>query len=252
MNLSFRWKLRTMLMIPAIVGIAILPVVYERARCVRQRKAYERFAPDLRYLNSHSNHEIDATISTRSSWRKALLGDDSYANTLAIRAWASDVDCEDLRSLSVFPRLKCLVLDQSRIDFDGCKYIGELRALEVLSLSETGATDSDLAFLQHLSSLKRLYLSSTSIGDQGIANIRDIKKLECVDLRDTQITDAGLRHLESLANLKDLDLSGTRITIAGLISLEGNRSHPVSTEPPKLLFAPRPKLATPGACRRNP
>src|ERR1017187_10207282 len=59
-------------------------------------------------------------------------------------------------------------------------------------------------------------LSNTEATDDDLARLKEFTRLEELLLRRTAITDAGLVHLKGFANLRELDLAKTKITDAGL------------------------------------
>jgi Leucine-rich repeat (LRR) protein len=96
---------------------------------------------------------------------------------------------------------------------------GDFRLVSV-DLSQTGASDADLAFLGGLGELRELRLTDTGIGDRGLARLSELKGLRTLALNGTNVTDAGIVHLRPLAELRELDLSRTVIGDAGLVHLE--------------------------------
>ena len=89
-----------------------------------------------------------------------------------------------------------------------------------VDLTNTKATDADLAFLDSLDSLTALRLVGTSVTDAGLQHIKG-KKLAQLYLGTTKIGDPGLRYIKATTTLGLLDLSYTAVTGAGLSQLKG-------------------------------
>ncbi len=68
--------------------------------------------------------------------------------------------------------------------------------VDLVNLSHTRVTDSDLAQLKSLKQLHSLELDGTAITDAGLAQLRALKSLFVLSLNDTPITDAGLAVLK--------------------------------------------------------
>jgi hypothetical protein len=129
---------------------------------------------------------------------------------------ATDIDDDDLESISFIPHLYALELSGTRITDFGLARLQDLNSLELLDLSGTPVTDDGAANLQRLTGLEILDLGGTRIGDAALSHLAAMTKLKRLDLRRTRVTDAGLEYLGGLTNLQGLFLIGTAITDAGL------------------------------------
>lgn len=96
--------------------------------------------------------------------------------------------------------------------------IRHLTGLQVLTISNTGVTDKDLAFLTSLRSLRSLSLEFESrISRRGLAVLKDLPTLEYLDL--PEITDTGLKEVGQISSLKWLRIRTGRIWGPGLAEL---------------------------------
>ena len=95
------------------------------------------------------------------------------------------------------------------------KFIGQLKNIEVLDLSECsspGPTDIGIEELVGLPKLKDLNLWSTKVGDGAVEAIVKIPNLVRLNLDATKISDASMAFLPSLENLTWLHIGSTKIT----------------------------------------
>jgi hypothetical protein len=95
--------------------------------------------------------------------------------------------------------------------------------VQLLDLSQSQITDTELAQLAPLTSLTSLYLHECKkITDVGLAYLEPLVNLTVLGLAYTMsVSDAGLAHLKALSNLTALDLQGCfHISDAGLAHLK--------------------------------
>jgi hypothetical protein len=120
--------------------------------------------------------------------------------------------------------------------------INSLKLLDVLVLSEVGATDQLLSRLGHHSDLSLLSLScnylnkppvltgfrtirylslkDNPISDEGLSYIgARAPSVNALDLSGTEVTDEGIHHLLTLPNLSHVSLYKTKVTVRGLVPL---------------------------------
>jgi hypothetical protein len=155
----------------------------------------------------------------------------------------------DAALLPGLPRLEKLIIRGMDISDVGAGYIGCLRGLANLDVSETQITDVGLQRLSQMgtrgdyrlwmaretgrqstqirsdssrssSVLTALRIGGTGITDEGLKHLGGLKSLKSLSLHDTSIGDAGLVHLIGLKRLEHLGLNGTRVTDAGLAQLK--------------------------------
>lgn len=79
--------------------------------------------------------------------------------------------------------------------------------LEVLDLTDTPTSDTDLRLLAKLSNLRELYMNRTLITDAGLELLADRPTLEVLAAADTRISGRGLGSLAKLPRLQRLALS---------------------------------------------
>ncbi len=175
-------------------------------------------------------------------------------------AWAWEVGNDSLRYLAPLAQLQRLDLTSTKITGDGfadlagmtkltaltvggfnrrdvkdddLARIGELPALQDLTIYQTDITDAGLAHLRGtaLHSL-RLYgggwvqgyhcnYSTMPIGAEGLEYLSGLPQLRELVLNHVEMSDAGLVHIGRLTKLRDLDLSSNPITDAGAAHLAG-------------------------------
>ena len=103
--------------------------------------------------------------------------------------------------------------------------VDENKAIVMVDLRGTKATDAGLVHLKGLTKLEGLLLAGSKITDAGMAHLKGLTKLEGLDLKGTKVTDAGLAHLKGLRNLGYLVLRNTYVTAAGIKKLQQALPH---------------------------
>lgn len=81
--------------------------------------------------------------------------------------------------------------------------------VDEIVLSETEATDADLAVVRSFDELVVLILTGTRVTDNHVKKLTGLRDLR---LSGTSITDAGLDHLTELTDLRTLELNDTAVT----------------------------------------
>ncbi|MCE5267624.1 MAG: hypothetical protein LLG00_07045 [Planctomycetaceae bacterium] len=102
---------------------------------------------------------------------------------------------------------------------DQLLWLNDLSHLQILSLGDTGITDSGLRYLEALSNLEILWLGKTDITDKGLVHLERLGRLHFLSLNDTNISDAGVVQLRRLKQLYYVDLNGTKVTSQGVDEL---------------------------------
>jgi hypothetical protein len=95
------------------------------------------------------------------------------------------------------------------------------KGMTELDLSQTGATDADLALIASWTQLERLVLADTLVTDEGLAHLQHLTNLRSLNLNWTHVTDRGLEHLKALNRLEQLDLFRSRVTKRGAFDIAG-------------------------------
>lgn len=98
--------------------------------------------------------------------------------------------------------------------------LSRLRELEVLVVSGTRVTDSDINNLKHLTNLRELHLANTLVSKSGLDAISELSQLEVLNLEANQITDNDLTKVARLPKLEWLWLRGTEVTDSGVRKLQ--------------------------------
>jgi Leucine-rich repeat (LRR) protein len=104
---------------------------------------------------------------------------------------------------------------------DGIAHLGRLKRLKCLMIENSRMTDLGLGRLKGLTKLERLILTGNQLTDEGLAQIEGLKELSCLCVGGGNITDAGLVHLAGLTNLEDLDIQRSEVSDRGLDHLKG-------------------------------
>jgi hypothetical protein len=94
------------------------------------------------------------------------------SGTEALSLENAEVRDDDLRSLSAFPRLRCLDLDGTAISDAALAWVACNSYLEELWLESTGITDAGLAYLHSLPRLAFVSLAYTEVTESGVAALR--------------------------------------------------------------------------------
>jgi len=145
---------------------------------------------------------------------ESVGGYEEYADEALAPAWIREWLGPDY-----FQSVRVVSLYQTGVSDTGLAHLEGLTALEMLALNGTLVSDVGLAHLQGLTALELLYLFSTEVSDAGLAHLKGLTALEWLDLHGTQVSDAGLVHLEELTALKELYLDGTQVSEAGKADL---------------------------------
>jgi len=84
----------------------------------------------------------------------------------------SSVKDEDLKSLTRFPHVQKLHLQNIAISDEGVKYLKDLRYLDVLNLSGTKISTKTLDEVTGWKNLKKLYIYNTSVPEESVDSLR--------------------------------------------------------------------------------
>ena len=85
----------------------------------------------------------------------------------------SNVTDEDLKTLTRFPHVQKLHLQNIAITDEGIKYLKDLRYLDVLNLSGTKISKNTLDEVQGWKNLKKLYIYNTSVPEHSVDSLRE-------------------------------------------------------------------------------
>jgi len=215
----YQFRLRSLLLLVTVIGIACSWIACERTKSARQRAAVEALE---NRGEGYASISYGVDTSPRPYALKVLLGDDIYGKMTDASLNDPSIRDKDLAHLEVLSGITDLSLGPGITD-KGLIHLQHLDKLTILVLIDTQVTDEGLKVIRTLSQLDELYLDNTQISDQGLAHIAGLK-LRYLSLGGTSITDAGLENLGGMAQLQALDLGGTNITDAGLVQLGKIRS----------------------------
>ena len=97
-------------------------------------------------------------------------------------------------------------LEEINLSDEALQFVGDLRRLRVLLLSDTQASDESLRHLTRLGNLERLYMwDAARVSDDGVRHLVALKELR---LSNSQITDEAMKVFATLPNLEELSLQG--------------------------------------------
>lgn len=113
-----------------------------------------------------------------------------------------------------------LVLTRSQLSPAAWQRLGQFQNLEWLDVSFSNATSQDLKWLGQLDALERLSLEGTSIDGSCLSAVAQLPKLKELDLSQCALDDGDLARLRGAAALETLWLSGTRITASSAAVIE--------------------------------
>lgn len=203
----FRFRLRTLLIVVAVVAIPLAWIAKER----RQSQIELQFAEELRALgfegialggpyDVRDGHLFDEPQVLWRNFARQVLGDRVFRVTAYGDAHISLMKLPvNLKEITRFAELKSLEwLDIEGAKIDDLTPLAGLHQLEWLTISDTKV--SNVSPLAGLTRLRGLHLGQTSVSD--LKPISGLKNLEVLDLQGTRCQDfaplAGLTKLETL------------------------------------------------------
>ena len=160
----------------------------------------------------------------------------------------SPIKDEDLPPLRGLPKLRTLILSQTKITDTGLEPGAGLTGLVRLELLNDDITDAGVEHLKDLTGLRELVLPagklpngvtdnrlakltgltelrtldlSFNCSDKGLEHLKAFKHLQTLKLFGSNYTDKGLVNLKDLSDFRELKLFATQITCEGLVHLKG-------------------------------
>ncbi len=245
----FQFSLKTLLLLTALFGCGLGPIVYQRHLAQQQQRIKAE-------LEDHRIRLVGGEEqSQRPGWLKAILGDDSagldsfihvYANTgpgavqsrqpaidklnqlpraMTLEFPDKQINDEELSHYQWLTNVEGVHLDQSLITGDGLKYLRGYKNLQMVGLGATQIGDNDLKeIVQQHPKLKTLWLYNTRITDSGLPELRPLANLFWLNVGNTRVTDIGMKEIQEFQNLELLDIGNTSVTDAGLRELRPLKS----------------------------
>ncbi len=122
--------------------------------------------------------------------------------------------------MSAFDEVVNIDLSNTRASDSDLANIGALRTAVSLDLSHTHITDKGLQTIIKLPDLLFHDLEAKQITDKALQDVGTLPKLFSLNLEGTHVTDSGIRQLSSLKDLRFLDTYGTRVTAPEIEDLE--------------------------------
>lgn len=215
----FQFRLRTLLILTAVVGVVLsavaVPLYQVRseqsaATAIRKLGGYVRWdsRPSAGLVSRMLAWKFPQTVVDVSMTHEPLTGSDLLflknlpnLDTLCLQgAGTTDADLQWLAE-SVHPRDLTLY---AAISDDGMKHLGRMTSIERLHVSSDTITDDGLQYLPGMQSLRTLSVEGTHITDRGFVHIGKCVELNGLCLYKTSATGAGLGHLAELKRLHSL------------------------------------------------
>ncbi len=253
----FRYSLRTLLLLVAIVGVW-LGLVVNRAR--QQQSAIKEIQAlggwvyyDYQLVEGNLQPVLDATSGV-PEWLLESIGPDYFHDVVIVNMVYKDgPDREDnqrftddvKKHLAAFPKLQRLLVANGQCTDDLVQEAAGLRHLTLLCMwNAAGVTDAGVAHLANHPTLTYLHLEFSQITEDSLRIFGTLPQIEHLSLQDTRVTDVGLAHLRNLTHLQELFVLGddAHITDDGLKHLENLTNL-------KLLLVPG-TLVSPAGLRR--
>ncbi|HWC90996.1 MAG TPA: hypothetical protein VG433_15110, partial [Pirellulales bacterium] len=89
-------------------------------------------------------------------------------------------------------------LDATRVTDSTLQPIENLPKLKIVLLGNSKISDAGLKYLKKLSDLEKLWLPSTKVTDAGLTYLKGLSKLSAISLYKTKVTDTGMAKLSEL------------------------------------------------------
>jgi hypothetical protein len=224
----FRFSLRTLLVVVAVIGVVLGLVAQKQEKHRRQRAAVAALnRPTGRNLGAAYDFQWDPEAGCgQYGFRRGTPPGPSWLRERVAVDWFSDVvwararSDEQLDHIQAFSKLRWLHLENAKVSPAGMKVLEGLGHLEEVTMCGSNVTDEGLWHLNQLTKLRSLQLGATAITDDGMRHLSQLKELEFLDFCVTKIEGSGLRHLRGLPRLKTLWLASTKLTDESLMQLE--------------------------------
>ena len=207
----FRFGIRSMLVVTALLAVAMGLGVREVHRCYRQQQVLQEFARFGSVATRRQLQEYD--------WLRSLFGDYTHGTVeyLEVKATRPIDRLPDLRAIADVERMR-LELPNIQENFE---QLAELAALEDLDITLTSINASDrerLSALTELPQLTGLGLDGNSFDDDCLLRISRRTGIRGLIVFSPNITGKGLASLGELKSLHHLALDDSvmRISDAGL------------------------------------
>ncbi len=209
----FRFSIRTVLVIVALVAIAlgfyIMPGIEQERRIDRLSNLGARinYLDELPYGNS-------AHPMPGPDWARNILGEHFFTTPSEVLFIG---DCADtpaaVELISGFPFVKRLTLGAPSPSAADLSKLRRIRCLENLSAVDLRFGDDAVKEIGTFQSLKQLQLRNCNISDNGVENISHLDQLEWLDLGENpSISDAGVQAIPKLTKLNVLSLQKCSLT----------------------------------------
>jgi len=168
--------------------------------------AADKIQPTFVYASASNVTDEHLTILAKMPELKTL----SLGKTMITGSGLKDLNC---------PKLRGLLLFETRVTDASIGQLPDLPALESLSLAGTAIDGSCLEHVATYSTLTALELQNSKVNDASLAPLSRLKALSRLELKNTAVSDAGLQYLQECPELYTLDLSGTQVSDEGVIAL---------------------------------
>jgi hypothetical protein len=224
-QVRFRWSLRTMMAVIAIIAVGCAWYSSARNRASMQDPLIaeleesgavqlERWGPqwfDLLGIDHLRRRIVGVRFDVFDQSPRDLLNRACLPGLRWLDFRHAELTPAVAESLAGMKELRMLVLRGRDIDDQVLEHVARLKGLEILDLSNSVVTDDGLTHLAGLRNLEALYLADTTVRGRGLKSLAPLEKLRVLDLSrlNQNFGSAILENLPPLPRLEFLDLSAT-------------------------------------------
>ena len=138
-------------------------------------------------------------------------------NKIHLSGSVAEIDAA-IRFVGELKDLRLLDVSQTAVGQLGLQSVGKAKSLEILFMSTTTVGDDEVKHLTELTNLTTLFANQTRITDAAAVQLAKLPKLNTVHLSETRLTDQGIATLAALP-LRNVAFSGNPITDRGVEAL---------------------------------
>lgn len=204
-----RFRLRTLLLLITVVGIALAVTTNAARRQKEARKVIHDAGGQVWYeYHSTPTPGIPNSRFNRNAlppgppWLRELIGEDYFCTVNCVNLFRKEITKADLAKIAQLPDLITVNLYGTQI-------------VDPLTRKGRPINDSDLGLVQHMKSLHNVVLSSTDVTDDGLQRLTHLAELNELYLQNSKVTNAGIEMISQFSKLKTLDVRGTGISREG-------------------------------------
>jgi Leucine-rich repeat (LRR) protein len=133
-----------------------------------------------------------------------------------------DISYDDMSTISIFPKLRCLYLCNVNIGDLGAERISRSKTLNELYLGENNITEKGALFLSQMININILDLYGNKVGNVGATAFDNHPALHTLTLSRNGVGDLGAIALSKNGRLRNLDLSDNEVGDDGAMSFRSS------------------------------